>query len=128
MTAKQIIESNQILTLDKAQSLIGKTILVTNPEDRANEPRVREVEVSLFTAYDYYTNVLMPRICGNDKKAAEKYYNEVVMPRELELKNTVILYDSDGKITASCYKDSAWFDVPTFTGSDENRQIYFVEK
>lgn len=129
MKAKQIIKSNQILTLDKAQSLIGKTILVTNPEDRANEPLVREVEVSLVaTAYGYYTNVLMPRICGNDKKAAEKYYNEVVMPRELELKNTVILYDSDGNITARCYKDSVWFDVPTFHGSDENRPIYFVEK
>ena len=41
MTAKQIIDSNQVLTLDKAQSLIGKTILVTNPEDKANEPLVR---------------------------------------------------------------------------------------
>lgn len=87
------------MTLDKAQSLIGKTILVTNPEDRANEPLVREVEVSLVTAYDHYTKVLMPR-----------------------------LYDSKGNVTAHCYKKNTWFDVPTFTGSDENRPIYFVEK
>lgn len=127
MTAKQIIESNQILTLDKAQSLIGKTILVTNPEDRANEPLVREVEVSLVTAYDHYTKVLMPRLYG-DEAGAKGYYNNVVKPREQELRDTFVLYDSKGNVTAHCYKKNTWFDVPTFTGSDENRPIYFVEK
>lgn len=128
MTAKQIIESNQILTLDKAQSLIGKTILVTNPEDRANEPLVREVEVSLVTAYDHYTKVLMPRIYGDDKEGANGYYNNVIKPKEQELRGTFVLYDSKGNVTAHCYKKNTWFDVPTFTGSDENRPIYFVEK
>lgn len=127
MTAKQIIESNQILTIDKAQSLIGKTILVTNPEDSANEPLVREVEVSLVTAYDHYTKVLMPRIYGDDKEGAKGYYNDVIKPREQELRDTFVLYDSKGNVTAHCYKNT-WFDVPTFTGSDENRPIYFVEK
>lgn len=128
MTAKQIIESNQILTLDKAQSLIGKTILVTNPEDRANEPLVREVEVSLVTAYDHYTKVLMPRPYGDDKEGAKGYYNNVIKPKEQELRDTFVLYDSKGNVTAHCYQKNTWFDVPTFTGSDENRPIYFVEK
>lgn len=127
MTAKQIIKANQVLTLDKAQSLIGKTILVTNPEDRANEPLVREVVVSLVTAYDHYTKVLMPRIYGDDKEGAKGYYNDVIKPREQELRDTFVLYDSKGNVTAHCYKNT-WFDVPTFTGSDENRPIYFVEK
>lgn len=128
MTAKQIIESNQILTLDKAQSLIGKTILVTNPEDRANEPLVREVEVNLVTAYDHYTKVVMPRLYGDDKEGAKGYYNNVIKPREQELRDTFVLYDSKGNVTAHCYKKNTWFDVPTFTGSDENRPLYFVEK
>ena len=128
MKAKQIIESNQILTLDKAQSLIGKTILVTNPEDRANEPLVREVEVSLVTAYDHYTKVLMPRLYGDDKEGAKGYYNNVIKPREQELRDTFVLYDSKGNVTAHCYPENDWFDVPTFCGSDENRPIYFVEK
>ena len=128
MTAKQIIKANQVLTLDKAQSLIGKTILVTNPEDRANEPLVREVEVSLVTAYDHYTKVLMPRIYGDDKEGAKCYYNNVIKPKEQELRGTYVLYDSKGNVTAHCYKKNTWFDVPTFTGSDENRPIYFVEK
>ena len=128
MKAKQIIESNQILTLDKAQKLLGKTILVTNPEDRANEPLVREVEVSLVTAYDHYTKVLMPRIYGDDEAGAKGYYNDVIKPREQELRDTFVLYDSKGNVTAHCYKKNTWFDVPTFHGSDENRPIYFVEK
>ena len=128
MTAKQIIENNQILTLDKAQSLIGKTILVTNPEDRANEPLVREVEVSLVTAYDHYTKVLMPRLYGDDEAGAKGYYNNVIKPKEQELRDTFVLYDSKGNVTAHCYPENDWFDVPTFCGSDENRPIYFVEK
>lgn len=128
MKAKQIIESNQILTLERAQSLIGKTILVTNPEDRANEPLVREVEVSLVTAYDHYTKVLMPRIYGDDKEGAKGYYNNVIKPKEQELRGTYVLYDSKGNVTAHCYKKNTWFDVPTFTGSDEKPPIYFVEK
>lgn len=128
MTAKKIINSNQVLTLDKAQSLIGKTILVTNPEDRANEPLVREVKVSLATAYDHYIKVLMPRLYGDDKEGAKGYYNDVIKPREQELRDTFVLYDSKGNVTAHCYKKNTWFDVQTFTGSDENRPIYFVEK
>lgn len=128
MKAQEIIKRNQILTLDNAKSLIGKTILVTNPEDRANEPLVREVEVSLVTAYDHYTKVLMPRLYGDDKEGAKCYYNDVIKPREQELRDTYVLYDSKGNVTAHCYKKNTWFDVPTFTGSDENRPIYFVEK
>lgn len=128
MTAKQIIKANQVLTLDKAQSLIGKTILVTNPEDRANEPLVREVEVSLVTAYDHYTKVLMPRLYGDDEAGAKGYYNNVIKPKEQELRDTYVFYDSKGNVTAHCYQKNIWFDVPTFTGSDENRPIYFVEK
>lgn len=116
------------MTLDKAQSLIGKTILVTNPEDRANEPLVREVVVNLVTAYDHYTKVVMPRLYGDDKEGAKGYYNNVIKPREQELRDTFVLYDSKGNVTAHCYKKNTWFDVPTFTGSDENRPIYFVEK
>lgn len=128
MKAQEIIKRNQILTLDNAKSLIGKTILVTNPEDRANEPLVREVEVSLVTAYDHYTKVLMPRLYGDDKEGAKGYYNNVIKPKEQELRDTFVLYDSKGNVTAHCYQKNTWFDVPTFTGSDENRPIYFVEK
>lgn len=128
MTAKQIIANNQILTLERAKSMEGKTILVTNPEDRANEPLVREVEVSLATAYDHYIKVLMPRIYGDDKEGAKCYYNDVIKPREQELRGTYVLCDSKCNVTAHCYPENDWFDVPTFCGSDENRPIYFVEK
>lgn len=114
--------------MKKAQSLIGRTILVTNPEDRANEPLVREVVVSLVTGYDHFTKVVMPRIYGDDKEGAKDYYNNVIKPKEQELRGTYVFYDSKGNVTAHCYQKNIWFDVPTFTGSDENRPIYFVEK
>ena len=128
MTAQEIIKANQVLTLEVAKQLEGKTILVTNPEDRANEPLVREVEVSLVTAYDHYTKVLMPRLYGDDEAGAKGYYNNVIKPKEQELRDTFVLYDSKGNVTAHCYKKNTWFNVHTFTGSDENRPIYFVEK
>lgn len=128
MKAQEIITANQVLTLEAAKQLEGETILVTNPEDRANEPLVREVVVSLATAYDYYTKVLMPRLYGDDKEGAKDYYNNVIKPKEQELRGTYVLYDSKGNVTAHCYQKNIWFDVPTFTGSDENRPIYFVEK
>ena len=128
MTAQEIIKANQVLTLEAAKQLEGETIVVTSREDRANEPLVREVEVSLVTAYDHYTKVLMPRLYGDDKAGAKGYYNNVIKPREQELRDTYVLYDSKGNVTAHCYQKSTWFDVPTFHGSDENRPIYFVEK
>lgn len=127
MKAQEIITANQVLTLEAAKQLEGKTILVTNHEDRANEPLVREVEVSLVTAYDHYTKVLMPRIYGDDKEGAKCCYNNVIKPLEQELRGTYVLYDSKGNVTAHCYPKNTWFDVPTF-GNDENRPIYFVEK
>lgn len=127
MTAQEIIKKNQVLTLDKAKSLIGKTILVTNPEDRTNESLVREVEVNLVTAYDHYIKVIMPRIFGDDEAGSKCCYNNVIKPLEQELRGTYVLYDSKGNVTAHCYTKNTWFDVPTF-GNDENRPIYFVEK
>ena len=59
---------------------------------------------------------------------AKGYYNNVIKPKEQELRDTFVLYDSKGNVTAHCYPENDWFDVPTFCGSDENRPIYFVEK
>lgn len=125
MTAQEIIKKNQVLTLDKAKSLIGKTILVTNLENRVNELLVREVKVNLVTAYDHYTKVLMPRIYGDDEDGANGYYKSVIKPKEQELQETYVLCDSKGNVTAHCYSTNKWFDMPIFVGSDENRPIYY---
>ena len=126
MTAQEIIKKNQVLTLDKAKSLIGKTILVTNLENRANEILVREVEVNLVTAYDHYTKVIIPRIFGDDEDGAKDYYNNIIKPKEQELQEAYVLCDSKGNVIAHFFPQNIWFDMPTFVGSDENRPIYYV--
>lgn len=127
MTAQEIIKKNQVLTLDKAKSLIGKTILVTNPEERTNESLVREVKVNLVTAYDHYIKVIMPRVFGDDEAGSKCCYNNVIKLLEQELRGSYVLYDSKGNVTAHCNPKNTWFEVPTF-GNDWNRPIYFVEK
>ena len=37
MTPYELMDLNQILTLEKAKELEGKTLLITSPEDRAND-------------------------------------------------------------------------------------------
>ena len=60
MTVQEIIEINQVMTLERSQSIIGKNIFFTNPENRTNEYMLQEVEMILTTDYDNYTKVLIP--------------------------------------------------------------------
>ena len=60
MTVQEIIEINQVLALERSQSIIGKNIFFTNPENRTNEYMLQEVEMILTTDYDHYANGLIP--------------------------------------------------------------------
>lgn len=60
MTSQEIVEINQVMTLERSQSIIGKNIFFTNPENRTNEYMLQEVEMILTTDYDHYTKGLIP--------------------------------------------------------------------
>ena len=123
MDAKEIFEKGDVLTLSKARALEGKTILVTNREYKANEPQVRRVKVELLTSWDNAKdNTSYPGYANQ-----QEYWEHLMTSRQIEQeKQTYILKDKAGSITAKCFPENPYFSEPTFIGSDEDREIYFV--
>ena len=125
MEAKEIFTQNNVLTLAKAKQMLGKTILVTNREYEANKAQVRRVKVELITSWDD---------AKNDESAPgyanrQEYWRSFMTPQQIATeKSTYILKDELGNRTATCLPDNPYFSEPTFFGSDEDREIYFVEE
>lgn len=124
MDAKEIFEKGDVLTLSKARALEGKTILVTSREYKANEPQVRKVGVELLTSWDNAKgNTSYPGYANQ-----QECWEHLMTSRQIEQeKQTYILKDEAGSITAKCLPENPYFSEPTFVGSDEDREIYFVE-
>ena len=125
MEAKEIFTQNNVLTLAKAKQMLGKTILVTNREYEANKAQVRRVKVELITSWDD---------AKNDESASgyanrQEYWLSFMTSQQIDTeKHTYILKDELGNRTATCLPDNPYFSEPIFFGSDEDREIYFVEK
>ena len=125
MEAKEIFTQNNVLTLAKAKQMLGKTILVTNREYEANKAQVRRVKVELITSWDD---------AKNDESASgyanrQEYWRSFMTSQQIAIeKSTYILKDELGNRTATCLPDNPYFSEPTFFGSDEDREIYFVEE
>ena len=121
-TYKEIFENGQVLTLGKAKELAGKYIYVTNREYWANEPTVRRVLVDPISEWD----------AANEDHTAEgfdnrqEYWASYMTKKEIEkMKNCYRigineLGNLDGKTS------NAADDTP-FYGSDEDREIYYLE-
>ena len=124
METKEFIEAiengkAQVLTVAKAQELKGKSIHWMYIGDSANYNEVNNMVVGdITTEYDYYA-----------KNDAERL-NRMSEERITEAKGIKILLDSEGKWNylraytgaSSCFKED------TFTCSDADRQVYFIEK
>lgn len=125
MEAKEIFAQSNVLTLAKARQMVGKAILVTNAEYGGNTPKVRRVKVELITSWDD---------AKNDESAPgyanrQEYWLSFMTPQQIAIeKSSYILKDEIGNRTATCLPDNPYFSEPTFFGSDEDREIYFVEE
>lgn len=125
MEAKEIFKQSNVLTLAKAKGLLGKTILVTNREYVANKAQVRRVKVELITSWDDAKNDESAPGYANRRE----YWLSFMTPQQITTeKSTYILKDELGNRTATCLPDNPYFSEPTFFGSDEDREIYFVEE
>lgn len=124
ITAAEIFEANQILTLDVVESLIGKTIAVTNGESKYNKPHVRVCKVlgaeTYFDAaakmeHGTYPNLQAMWVAENNQRAIEWAKNR-----------TVLMYEGQNPY-ATVENGNGCLPKGTFFGSDADREIYYVE-
>lgn len=123
MTTQEIFAANQVLTVDIAKELIGKTIAVTNSEDRANRADVRictvlgietEFEAAKRNHQETYGNQQAMWIAENNERAIERAQ-----------KRLKLIYEGENPY-ATCDDSTHCLPAGTFFGSDADREIYYV--
>ncbi len=132
MTAKEIFEKGQVLTVAKAKELKGKRIAITSPVYKMNTPHVDEFIVGeIISEWDDAANRQYPDQQGkytqydNYQQYWASYMNE---ERIDEQKTRLLLLDENGNRQAVAHtKYYNFYSEPTFTGSDADREVYYVE-
>lgn len=124
----KIFAAGQVLTLEVAKSLKGKKIATTHPVYKANKATVTEFVVGeIISEWDLAAKNIdaanFPQ--GNQQLYWASYMSE---DRINEAKTTLVLLAADGTNNyIRCHTDSGYFDEPTFTCSDADREVYYVE-
>jgi len=122
MEVKEIFKNGKVLTLELAKNLIGKKIVWTHPA--YNPPTVNETTIGgIMSELDYYEGQPM-----NGFKSRAEYWRSYMTEKQLsERERTLMIVDENGKGTyMRCYLYSGIYDMPTFTCSDEDREVYFI--
>lgn len=121
-TCKEIFKHGQVLTIGKAKELAGKYIYITNFEYWGNEPTVRRVMVDLISEWDAAAN----DHTAKGYNSRQEYWKSYMTEKQIErTKNCLCiglneLGNLEGK-TANALDDTPFF------GSDEDREIYYIE-
>ena len=127
ITPSDIFAVRQVLTLEIAKQLKGKTIATTHPVYRANTATVTEFVVGeIISEWDLAAKNVdaknFPQ--GNQQLYWASYMSE---DRIQEAKNTLVLLAEDGNNNyIRCHIGSGYFPEPTFTCSDADREVYYV--
>ena len=122
------IESGEakVLTVEAARSLEGKAIYWMYFGSHENQNQVYTCVIgNIVSEIQYYET----QPCEGFSSRAE-YWRSYMKERQLDEKeNTLILLDEDGKDTLMRARlKNSFFDVPTFTCSDADRECYFLLK
>lgn len=124
MTTSHIFTNGQLLTLEAAKSLIGKKIACTSREYKHNTPRLVEFIVSGFISdWDLAANEPMEKYGNRQNYWASYMSQEQVQER----KDKLHVLGEDGKTKYNCHTASREFDEPTFSGSDMDRPVLYIE-
>lgn len=123
----QKIESGEakVLTLDLAKSLIGKRIMWTYFGSNGNYQDVYETKIGDIVTRMRY-NETQPL---NGWKSRAEYWRSYMNERQLdEVNNTLLIIDENNNDTYMyCHLIESWFEEPTFTCSDADRCVFFIE-
>ena len=121
-TCKEIFKNGKILTLGKAKELTGKYIYITNFEYWANEPTVRRVLVNPISEWDAAAQDHTAKGFVNRQEYWKSYMTEKQIER---MKNSYSIGLNElGNLDG---KTSNGNDKTHFFGSDEDREIYYIE-
>lgn len=129
MTTKEFNEKiqngeAQVLTLEKAKQLKGKRILWSYFPDRANHQEVSEMTVgNIISEWDFNKTQPMEGYASRTD-----YWKSYFSQSKIEeSKGKLILLDEDGRNHyIYCHTLERFFDEPTFTCSDADREVFIV--
>lgn len=122
------IESGEakVLTLEAAKSLKGKTIIWTYFGYPLNQQQLYKTTVGdILSELDYYDTQAM-----EGWKSRAEYWKSYMSEEKLrERRETMVMLDDQNKLVyIYCHCNSDFFDEPTFTCSDEDRCVYYIEE
>lgn len=123
ITPQHIFKTGQILTVEAAKSLIGKTIATTSEEYKMNEPHVNVFTVA-WISNEWAANDKEPMAGYTSRQA---YWASYMNPARItELKKTLLIMGTDGKWHHRAHTYDSLYVQPTFTGSDSDRTVYYI--
>jgi len=128
ITTNEIFEAGQVLTLAKAKEMVGKTIAITSSEYRANTPRVRIFTVTEFISeWDWAAK---REYTGDKYENYQQYWKSYMTAEQIaNQKSRLMLLDDEGNgiTSAELNLKRSFYIEPTFTGSDADREVYYIE-
>lgn len=132
ISPKQIFQENQVLTVAVADSLKGQKIACTNPEYSANSCHVSMFvvgEIINELEYMYTQEYPLQKEGFTQHKTFGHYWESYMSAAQLdEVKTTLVLLDDAGKKQFKAHtKYSNFYNTPTFTGSDADREVYYIK-
>lgn len=118
----------EILTLKKALELKGKKIGYTAYGDAANGEYTGEIVIGdIVSEWDYYKT----QPCEGWKSRTDYWDSYMTEEKKEARKNTLLLLDENGNFMPHYIKayTGVWgyFDEDTFTLSDADRPVFYVE-
>jgi hypothetical protein len=127
-TVKEIFEKYQVLTVAKAIELKGRKIATTNAEYSGNK-----CCVNVFTIGEIVSQWELAEKDSDTRfapfKSQADYWLSYMNEDQIEERKTnlVLLSEEGGQWHVAHTKYSNFYNEPTFTGSDADREVYFVE-
>jgi len=123
ITPKEIFLKDQVLTLEVAKKLIGKTIAITNSEYKANVANVRIFKIlGIDSEYNQASKTLNSKYSSQQEMWIKENNQKAI---EWAKKRTVLQYEGDTPY-ATIEEDNYCLPGGTFFGSDADREIYYV--
>lgn len=130
MEAKEFIQqiengNAKVLTLEVAKELKGKRLYTMYFGYSGNRNEVREIIVGeIVSEWDIAKTKPME---GYNNRA--EYWESYMTENQVkENKETLQIMEPDGKETyMRCYLSNPFFKTPTFTCSDMDREVYYLE-